>query len=106
MTMDEICRHLEAVIFDNYSVILNRQLVSQLVENIRKKHPDVIQGVIPEKISLALLQKVLSCLLEQRKSIRSLVKILEIMEDEIDRSPDMAKTPLALAYIIGEKLYE
>lgn len=89
ITFQDICNHLEKVCLEHYSKILNRQMVQTLVDNVANKYPAVIKGAIPEKISLSLLQKILSKMVERQKSIRNLVKIIELLEDEVNQSKDI-----------------
>ncbi|MDF2942895.1 MAG: transcriptional regulator, family [Herbinix sp.] len=81
-SFQDICVRLEKVILENFSKIINRQIIKTLVENVSDKYSAVVQGVIPEKVSLSLLQKVLSGLVERKISIRNLIKIIELLEDE------------------------
>ncbi len=83
-----ICDSLETVCLNHYDRILNRQLLQTLIDHLREKYPAVIEGVIPEKISLSLLQKVLPGVLRKQGSIRNLVKIIEILEEEVLHTRD------------------
>ena len=91
ITFNDICDHLEKVCLENYSKIINRQIVQTLVDNVTNKYPAVIHGVIPDKISLSLLQRVLSEMVKKEKSIHNLIKIIEILEDEVDQTKDVDK---------------
>jgi flagellar biosynthesis component FlhA len=84
-----ICETLEKVTREHFGEIINRQMVQTLVDNVALNYPAVIRGVIPEKISLSLLQKVLSGLVEKKRSIRNLVQIIEILEDHVGNSKDV-----------------
>ena len=42
---------LEKTVRENYAHILNRDLVKDMVENLQKKYPALIRGVVPERIS-------------------------------------------------------
>jgi flagellar biosynthesis component FlhA len=86
ITFREMCEHLEIVTLENYDRILNRQMVQTLVDNVAEKYPAAVKGVIPEKISLSLLQEIMSGLAARKKPIRNLVKILEVLEDVIEHT--------------------
>jgi flagellar biosynthesis component FlhA len=88
ITFQDICERLEKVVIDHFSIIINRQMVQTLVDNVANKYPAVIKGVIPDKISLSLLQKVLSKVVMRQRTIRNLVKIIEILEDEVEFTQD------------------
>lgn len=71
---------------EQYDKILNRQMVQTLVDNVAEKYPAVVRGVVPDKVSLALLQEVLAALVLRGKSIRNLIRIIEILELETEKS--------------------
>jgi flagellar biosynthesis component FlhA len=84
ITIADIYNHFEEVIVQHYDRILNRQIVKTLVDNLADQYPAVVTGVIPDKISIALLQNVLVELVNHEKSIRNLIKIIETLEDNIE----------------------
>jgi flagellar biosynthesis component FlhA len=88
IAFQEICEHLEKITLSNYSLIINRQIVKTLVDNLESKYPAVVSGVIPAKISYSLLQKILAGLVERKHTIRNLIKIVEILEDEVEITRD------------------
>ena len=49
-----IVERLEKTVRENYAHILNRDLVKDMVENLQKKYPALIRGVVPERISCGL----------------------------------------------------
>lgn len=74
---------------ENYKEILNRQLVQDLIENLASKYPVVVEGIIPEKITLATLQAILWIIIENQKPIRNLIKIIEMIEDKLNEGYDI-----------------
>lgn len=87
-TFDIICNQLESVCKINYSLLLNKQIVKSLVDNVKEKYPSVVEGIIPDKISILQLQKVLGKLVEKRIPIRNMIKIIECMEDMLQNLND------------------
>lgn len=81
---NSIMDHLKEVCLRNYSKIINRQMVRTMIDNVREQYPAVVEGVIPEKITLSCLQMILSTAVERGGSIRNLIKIIEILELEAD----------------------
>lgn len=77
------------VVCENYAGILNRDMVRLLVDNVKEHYPAAAESV-PEIISYGFLRQVLAGLLEKGKSIRNLIKILEITEDCITAKPGAA----------------
>ncbi len=73
--------HLQETIKKNFDKILSRQSVKQLLENLKKEYPAVIEDINPEVLSLGVIQKVLQSLLRELIPIKDLVQILESLID-------------------------
>ena len=67
MTFADLCEPLENTAIEHYDKIVNRQMIHQLIANAARKYPYAINGVVPEKVPLSILQKVLSSLVVKRK---------------------------------------
>jgi flagellar biosynthesis protein FlhA len=72
-------------------VILGRQDVQTLLDNIKNSHPAVVEELIPNVLTAAEIHRVLQNLLKERISIRNLVTILEALavEARLNRDPDV-----------------
>lgn len=82
----------------NYGYILNRDLVCAIVENLGTVYPVLIKGVVPEKVSYALLQNVMSGLWERgHNAVCYMIKIIEKIESCLYREPDISEEKLILA---------
>ena len=79
--MELMVGQLDKVILQNYDKIINRQTVSGLVDIVRKRYPAVVAGVVPEKVSLSRLQKVIGSLVVQGCPVKRLDYIIEFLED-------------------------
>lgn len=73
--------HLQEVLKRNFDKILSRQEVKQLLENIKKDYPAVVEEVNPEMLNLGTIQKVLQNLLKENIPIKDFVQILEALID-------------------------
>lgn len=76
-----VATHLTETIKKHAWELLTKQETQSLIETISKKYPKIIEGVIPEQISLGVAQKVLQSLLKEGVSIRDMVTILETVGD-------------------------
>lgn len=76
-----ISTHLQEVLKRNFDKILSRQEVKQLLENIKKDYPAVVEEVNPEILNLGTIQKVLQNLLKEGIPIKDFVQILEALID-------------------------
>lgn len=79
--MEIVTAHLEKVILENYARILNRQLVSQMVEYVRRRYPAVVEGVVPERVSLARIQKTIAALIAGQVPVNRLDYIISFLEE-------------------------
>ena len=73
--------HLQETLKRNFDKVLTRQAVKQLIENLKKDYPAVIEDINPEILPLGTIQKVLQNLLREFIPIKDLVQILESLVD-------------------------
>ncbi len=73
--------HLQETLKRNFDKILSRQAVKQLLENLKKEYPAVIEDINAEVLTLGTIQKVLQNLLKEFIPIKDLVQILEGLID-------------------------
>ncbi|MEW5956485.1 MAG: flagellar biosynthesis protein FlhA [Chloroflexota bacterium] len=72
-----VATHLTEIIKGHSSEILTRQDTRNLLDNLKKDYPALVEGLIPNLMSLSEIQEVLKNMLKERISIRDLVTILE-----------------------------
>jgi len=77
-----ITTHLMEVIKRKAYKIIDRQMVKQLVDNLKEKSPALIEELIPDVLKLGDIQKVLKRLLKEQVPIRDLSTILETLADQ------------------------
>ncbi len=82
--------HLSETIRQHAYELLSRSETIQLVENLKKTSPELVEEVCPGIVSYALLEKVLRNLLMEGVPIRDLGTILETLVDALanTRDPD------------------
>lgn len=73
--------HLQETLKNNFDKILSRQAVKQLLENLKKDYPAVIEDIPAEVLPLGTIQKVLQNLLKELIPIKDLVQIIEALID-------------------------
>lgn len=76
-----IYKDLKELCIKHYDKIINKQLTKRLTDNLEEKYPEVIRGVIPEKVSLILFQNILSRIYKKKGTIHNLIKIVEILDE-------------------------
>ena len=80
-SLSVLSTHLQETLKKNFDKILSRQAVKQLLENLKKEYPAVIEDINPDVLSLGTIQKVLQNLLKEFIPIKDLVQILEALVD-------------------------
>ena len=83
--------HLSETIRRHAHELLGRSETIQLVENLKKTSPELVEEVCPSVVSYALLEKILRNLLMEGVPIRDLGTILETLVDSLGntRDPDL-----------------
>lgn len=67
----------------NYDMIINKQLVKTMIDNVKELYPGVADGLIPEKISYLQVRRHLQEVLKQRGSIRDMIHMIEDLEEKM-----------------------
>ncbi|MEO8623078.1 MAG: flagellar biosynthesis protein FlhA, partial [bacterium] len=83
-----IATHLMEKLKANASELLGRQDVQEMIDTLKRTHPALVDDVVPAKLSLGTLHRVLQRLLRERVPIRDLVTILEALADAADQTKD------------------
>ncbi len=95
-----VATHLLETLKASASELLGRQEVQEMVETLKKSHPALVEEIIPNKVSLSVLHRVLQRLLRERVPIRDLVTILEALGDGAETTKD----PEALTEFVRKSL--
>ncbi|MBP3618519.1 MAG: FHIPEP family type III secretion protein [Lachnospiraceae bacterium] len=94
--------HLEHCIMEHLSDLFHCQMVAELVENVERKYPKVVQGVVPERVSYSFLKRVLLVLLCEKKCpIHPLVRIIELLDEVIDEKPTVEEAAELVEKALG-----
>jgi flagellar biosynthesis protein FlhA len=95
-----VATHLLETLKGSAAELLGRQEVQEMVETLKKSHPALVEEIIPGKVSLSVLHRVLQRLLRERVPIRDLVTILEAIGDGAEATKD----PEALTEVVRKSL--
>ncbi|HET9986167.1 MAG TPA: flagellar biosynthesis protein FlhA [Longimicrobiales bacterium] len=87
-----VATHLMETLKTNAAELLGRQDVQEMVDTLKQTYPALVEEVVPAKVSLGVLHRVLQRLLRERVPIRDLVTILEAIAD----AAELTKDPEAL----------
>ncbi|MGE0443392.1 MAG: FHIPEP family type III secretion protein, partial [Gemmatimonadales bacterium] len=80
--------HLMEVVRQHSADLLTRQHTRELLDGIKESHPALVDDVVPGKLSLGTVHRVLQRLLKEGLPIRDLVSILEALSDAADQTKD------------------
>ncbi|MBF0258960.1 MAG: flagellar biosynthesis protein FlhA [Desulfamplus sp.] len=95
-----VATHLTEVVRKNAYELLGRQEVQHLMDNLSKSYPKAVEELIPNLMTLGMVQKVLQNLLRERISIRDLLSIVETLADYAP----MGKDPDLLTEYVRQKI--
>ena len=103
-----IATHLSKILQTHAHDLLGREEVQQLLDNLAKTAPKLVEGLVPDTLPLASVQKVLQNLLEENIPIRDVRTITEALSEQASRNPDTdaltAAARMALSHSIVQHL--
>jgi flagellar biosynthesis protein FlhA len=100
-----IITHLSETVRQHASRLLGREDVAAATRSLKRTHPVVVEDLTPALLTLGEIQRVLHALLDERVSIRDLVRIYEALSlaaktsTEPDRLVEAARAALAPAIV-------
>jgi flagellar biosynthesis protein FlhA len=83
-----IATHLTETIRQNIALLLTRQDVQGLINNLKESNPSLVEELVPKLLGLGEIQKVLQNLLKEGISIRDMVTIMETLADYAQTTRD------------------
>ncbi|MDO7596556.1 MAG: flagellar biosynthesis protein FlhA [Pseudomonadota bacterium] len=103
-----IATHLSKILQTHAQDLLGREEVQQLLDNLAKIAPKLIEGLVPDTLPLGSVQKVLQNLLEENIPIRDVRTITEALSEQATRNPDTealtAAARMALSHSIVQHI--
>jgi flagellar biosynthesis protein FlhA len=90
-SLSVLSTHLTELVRGYAPDLLNRQMVQEMLNQLKSRSPASVEGVIPEMISLSEFQSILRNLLRERVPIRDLSGILEVVANNasVTRDPNI-----------------
>ncbi len=83
-----IATHLMEILRNSCYKLLDRQETQKMLTDLKETHSALVDGLVPDIISLGTIQKVLKNLLQEKIPVRNLVVILETVADNSAFSKD------------------
>ncbi|MFZ5943690.1 MAG: flagellar biosynthesis protein FlhA [Bacillota bacterium] len=84
-----LATHLTEFIKNHGAEILTRQDLQVLIDHVKKDSPAVVDGLVPQLMSLSEVHKVIANLLAEKIPIRDMVSILEALGDYASVTKDI-----------------
>lgn len=95
-----IATHLTEILKKNLDEFLGRQETQDLLDNLAKRTPKVVEELVPSILPLGTVQKVLQNLIRENVSIRDLLTVVETLADY----GSSIKSPEQLTEFVRQKL--
>jgi len=83
-----IATHLSKILQSHAHELLGREEVQQMLDNLAKTAPKLVEGLVPDAVPLATVQRVLQNLLEENLPIRDIRTITEAISEQAAINPD------------------
>lgn len=87
-TATVVATHLSQILSNNAAQLLGHEEVQNMLDILAKKHPKLVEGLVPDVLSLSTVVKVLQSLLNENVGIRDIRTIVQTLVDYGPRSQD------------------
>jgi flagellar biosynthesis protein FlhA len=83
-----LATHLMEVIREHAADLLSRQNVREMLDGLKETHPALVDDVVPNKLGLGAVHRVLQRLLREGLPVRDMSSILEVLSDAAETTKD------------------
>ncbi len=80
--------HLLETVRTHAADLLSRQHVREMLDGLKESHPALVEDLVPNRLSLGAVHRVLQRLLREGLPVRDMVTILESLSDAADQNKD------------------
>ncbi len=87
-TATVVATHLSQILSNHAAQLLGHEEAQNLLDMLAKKQPKLVEGLVPEVLSLSTVVKVLQSLLNENVAIRDIRSIVQTLVDYGPRSQD------------------
>ncbi|HTY93469.1 MAG TPA: flagellar biosynthesis protein FlhA [Steroidobacteraceae bacterium] len=101
-----IATHLSHIIQSHAHELLGHEEVSQLLANVAKSAPKLVEDLVPKVLPMAVLVRVLQSLLAERVPLRNMRAIVETLAEQAPRSQDPAVLQAAVRVALGRQIVQ
>ena len=101
-----IATHLNTLLRNNASELISHDETQQLLDKVAERSPKLAEDLVPEKLSLATITKVLQNILDESVSVRDMRTILEVLSTESSRTQDVEELTAAVRPKLGRMIVQ
>jgi flagellar biosynthesis protein FlhA len=101
-----IATHLNTLLRNNASELISHDETQQLLDKVAERSPKLVEDLVPEKLSLATITKVLQNILDESVSVRDMRTILEVLSTESSRTQDVEELSDAVRPKLGRMIVQ
>jgi flagellar biosynthesis protein FlhA len=101
-----VATHLNHLIVSHAAELLGRQELQQLLDHLAKESPKLVENLVPQTLSLAILQKVLQNLLTEGVHIRDMRTIIETLSENAPAQSDASELSALVRVGLGRAIVQ
>ncbi|HID01442.1 MAG TPA: flagellar biosynthesis protein FlhA, partial [Piscirickettsiaceae bacterium] len=101
-----IATHLSQIIQDYAWQLLGPDEVQTLLERMKQHSPKLVESLVPDKLPLATVVKVLQNLLREKVPIRDMRTILQALNEYADKTQDPEELTMHVRAALGRAIVE
>jgi flagellar biosynthesis protein FlhA len=101
-----IATHLSQILHTQAAQLLGRVETVDLMEHFSKRHPKLLEEIVPKLVSIATFQSVLQALLDEGIHIRDLRSIIEVLATHGPRTQEVPELVAACRIALGHSIVQ
>ncbi len=101
-----IATHLNTLLRTNSAELLSHDETQQLLDKVAARAPKLVEDLVPDKLSLATITKVLQNILDEAVSVRDMRTIIEALATESVRTQDADELTAAVRPKLGRMIVQ
>ena len=101
-----IATHLNTLLRKNSSELLSHDETQQLLDKVAERSPKLVEDLVPGKLPLATITKVLQNILDESVSVRDMRTIIEVLSTESSKTLDIDDLTAAVRPRLGRMIVQ
>ncbi len=101
-----VATHLNQILHDNAQELLGHEEVQQLLDNLAKSSPKLVQDLIPDLLPLSVVVKVMQNLLTEGVSVRDVRTIAEVLAENGSQTQNPVELTAIVRIALGRAIIQ